>query len=86
MGPGKCKVIIILRQRTVRWLTGETKLFNVLREKKVNILIYSPKGDGRDFLRLEEKGNQVVINDFRFSLIYCAQPYLVYREENLNVN
>ncbi|MCG2712670.1 MAG: glycosyltransferase family 39 protein [Candidatus Omnitrophica bacterium] len=55
-----------------QWLADREMFFNVLKEAKVNILIYSPRGDLKDILNLEERGEQAIIGDFKFSLLYPA--------------
>ena len=67
-----------------RWIADRKMFFNVLKEAEVNILVYSPKGDLNAILGLEKRGKQVIINDFKFSLLYSSEPYLVYRVEKVN--
>ncbi len=67
-----------------QWLADKEMFFKVLKEAKVNILIYSPKGDLKDILGLEKKGKQAIINEFEFSLLYSRNPYFIYRVEKVD--
>jgi len=67
-----------------QWLAEGEMFFKVLKEAKIDILIYSPKGDLQDILGLEKKGKQTIIHGFKFSLIYSIAPYFVYSVERVN--
>lgn len=71
---------------TNRWVADEEKLFYVLRENDVTILIYSPYGDLGNVLTLHEKGPLFVMRDFKFELQYENGPYFIYRLKKVDSN
>ncbi|MCK4994150.1 MAG: glycosyltransferase family 39 protein [Candidatus Omnitrophica bacterium] len=67
-----------------QWRADKELFFKVLDAAKVNVLVYSPKGDLQDILELEKRDNPVMVENFKFSLLYSGKPYFVYNVEKVN--
>ena len=84
INPGQFVTMHYMVSKNGRWVADKKRFFDVLKISRAKLLIYSPRGDLKDILRLGENDKKVFKEGMCFRLVYKRGPYLIYRIEREN--